>query len=115
MVLTDPEPSINVSRKLTKPRVECMDLTDIRTDKNKTQSANQGADYAALHPSTRSWEVERDHVTIEKIIGKGAFGRVAKGTAVELRGNPGTTTVAIKMLKGKALFRLYSSLGETLK
>ena len=115
MVLTDPEPSINVSRKLTKPRAECMDLTDIRTDKNKTQSTNQGADYAVLHPSTRSWEVERDHVTIEKIIGKGAFGRVAKGTAVELRGRPGTTTVAIKMLKGKALFRLYSSLGKTLK
>ena len=104
MVLTDLEPSINVSSKLTQPRAECIDLTEIRTDKNKTQSADQGADYAALHPSTRSWEVKRDHVRIEKIIGKGAFGQVAKGTAVELRERSGSTIVAIKMLKGKALF-----------
>ena len=108
MVLTDPEPSINVSSKLTQPRAEYMDLTEIRTDNNKTKSANQGADYAALHPSTRSWEVERNHITIEKIIGKGAFGQVAKGTAVELRERSGSTIVAIKMLKGKALFWLYS-------
>ena len=104
MVLTDPEPSINVSSKLTQPRAEYMDLTEIRTDNNKTKSANQGADYAALHPSTRSWEVERNQITIEKIIGKGAFGQVAKGTAVELRERSGSTIVAIKMLKGKALF-----------
>ena len=108
MILTDLEPSVNVSDQLTQPRAEYMDLTEIRTDENKTHSADQRADYAALHPSTRSWEVERDQVTIVKTIGKGAFGQVAKGTAVELRGRPGTTTVAIKMLKGKALFRLYS-------
>ena len=40
-------------------------------------------------------------MTIEKIIGKGAFGQVAKGTAAELQGRPGMTTVAIKMLKCK--------------
>ena len=108
MVLTDPEPSINVSSKLTQPRAEYMDLTEIRIDNNKTKSTNQGADYAALHPSTRSWEVERNHITIEKIIGKGAFGQVAKGTAVELRERSGSTIVAIKMLKGKALFWLNS-------
>ena len=108
MLLTDPEPSINVSSNLTQPRAEYMDLTEIRTDKNKTQITNQGADYAALHPSTRPWEVERDHVAIEKIIGKGAFGQVAKGTAVELRGRPRTTIVTIKMPRGKALFKSYS-------
>ena len=57
-------------------------------------------DYAPLHPATRSWEVERENVTIEKVIGKGAFGQVAQGTASELRGSDGTTRVAIKMLKG---------------
>ena len=115
MVLTDLEPSINVSSKLTQPRAEYMDLIEITTDKHKTQSANQGADYAALHPSTRSWEVDRNHVTVEKIIGKGTFGQVAKGTVVELRGRPGTTTVAIKMIKGGSLFRLYSLIGKTPK
>ena len=76
-----------------------MNLTEIRKDKNKTQGAYQDTDDAALHPSTRR-EVERDHLRIEKIIGKVAFGRVAKETAVELRGRSGTTTiVALKMLK----------------
>ena len=43
-------------------------------------------EYAPLHPATRSWKVEREKVTIEKVIGKGAFGQVAQGTASELRG-----------------------------
>lgn len=59
-------------------------------------------EYAPLHPATRSWEVERENVTIEKVIGKGAFGQVAQGTASELRGRDGTTRVAIKMLKDNA-------------
>jgi len=56
--------------------------------------------YAPLHPSTLDWEVPRENVTIEKIIGKGAFGQVAKGTAIDLRGRPQKTLVAVKMLKG---------------
>ena len=61
---------------------------------------SQGSQYAPLNPSTRSWEIPRDHVTIEKIIGKGAFGQVAKATADGLRGMPQKTLVAVKMLKG---------------
>ena len=57
-------------------------------------------EYAPLHPATRSWEVPRKNVTIEKVIGKGSFGQVAQATASELRGRHGTTRVAIKMLKG---------------
>ncbi len=57
-------------------------------------------EYAPLHPGTRSWEVPRDNVIIEKIIGKGAFGQVAQGKASQLRGREETMTVAIKMLKG---------------
>ena len=67
----------------------------------QVQRPSQSTDYAPLHPSTRSWEVARNLVTIEKVIGKGAFGQVAKGTAMNLRGRPGKTTVAVKMLKGK--------------
>ena len=76
-----------------------MDLLESRKDNRKEQSDGPGADYTPLHPLTRSWEVPRHHVTIEKVIGKGAFGQVAKGTAEGLRGMPGMTTVAIKMLK----------------
>ena len=40
--------------------------------------------YASLALKTRSWEVPRESLTIMKIIGKGAFGQVAKATATRL-------------------------------
>ena len=52
-----------------------------------------------FHPLTRYWEVPRRHVNIRKIIGKDAFGQVAKGTALGLRERPETTTVAFKILE----------------
>ena len=70
----------------------------------RTNAPSKGADYTPLHPSTLSWEVERSDLSIEKIIGKGSFGQVAKGTAKDLRGRPGQTTVAVKMLNCKILF-----------
>ena len=53
-----------------------------------------------LHPSTRSWEISREHVNIIKVIGKGAFSQVAQATVQNLRGSQGNITVAVKMLKG---------------
>ena len=50
---------------------------------------------------TRSWEVERNNVKVERIIGKGAFGQVAKGTVKKLPLRSGATRVAIKMVKGQ--------------
>ena len=85
----------------TQPRSDYMDLTVATTGNSDTHCVAQNADYAPLHPSTRSWEVARQHVTIEKTIGKGTFGQVAKGMAIGLRGRPGKTTVAVKMLKCK--------------
>lgn len=85
-----------------------MDLIATGRDNRKAPSAAGGADYAPLNPLTISWEVPRDHVIIEKVIGKGAFGQVAKGTAVGLRGRPETTTVAIKMLKCELLYCKWS-------
>ena len=89
---------------------EYMDLEEVPAPgserKEVTQSNPQeelsslGTDYAPLHPSTRSWEIPRNNVIIEKVIGKGAFGQVAKGTAIDLRGRPGNTPVAVKMPKG---------------
>ncbi|XP_015777411.1 PREDICTED: uncharacterized protein LOC107355347 [Acropora digitifera] len=57
-------------------------------------------EYAPLDLRTRSWEVAREDVIVEKIIGKGAFGQVAKGTVKNLSFRSGTGDVAIKMLKG---------------
>ena len=58
-------------------------------------------EYAPLDMRTRSWEVERNNVKVERIIGKGAFGQVAKGTAKKLPLRSGATIVAIKMVKGQ--------------
>ncbi|XP_067030240.1 fibroblast growth factor receptor 2-like isoform X4 [Acropora muricata] len=59
-------------------------------------------EYAPLDIRTLSWEVGRNDVKVEKIIGKGAFGQVAKGTAKNLLSRSGVTTVAIKMVKANA-------------
>ncbi|XP_020600918.1 proto-oncogene tyrosine-protein kinase receptor Ret-like [Orbicella faveolata] len=99
MALDDLQPSSSIPSNSTQPRSEYMDLSKATTANEETQRVVQSAEYAPLHPSTRSWEVEKQQVTIEKIIGKGAFGQVAKGTATGLRGRPGKTTVAVKMLK----------------
>ena len=65
-------------------------------------------EYAPLDLRTRSWEVAREDVIIEKIIGKGAFGQVAKGTAKNLSFRSRTGNVAIKMLKGINQFSYFS-------
>ena len=57
-------------------------------------------EYMPLTILTRSWEVAREKVTIQKVIGKGAFGKVAKAIATDIYGTPGPSTVAVKMLKG---------------
>ena len=63
-------------------------------------STEQISEYASLNPYARSWEIPREHVTIKQIVGKGAFGQVAKATAVNLQGRAEKTLVAVKMLKG---------------
>ena len=57
-------------------------------------------EYTSLDLRTRSWEVAGEDVIVEKIIGKGAFGQVAKGMAKNLSFGCGSENVAIKMLKG---------------
>ena len=73
------------------------------------ESLASNVEYAPLDVRTRSWEVARNDVKVEKIIGKGAFGQVAAGTAYNLPLRSGTTTVAIKMVKGKFYFFSYFS------
>ena len=79
----------------------------VASSANTSQICGQ---YAPLHPATPSWEIPREHVTIEKIIGKGAFGQVAKGTAMGLRGRTQKTLVAVKMLKGAKYTHIFPHL-----
>ena len=88
----DDEDSINAVN-----RSNNMELYEI-TDSHGTYS--EITEYAPLNPATLSWEVSRENVTIEKVIGKGSFGQVAQGTACNLPLEKETITVAVKMLKG---------------
>ena len=81
----------------------------------QVERSSLGTDYAPLHPSTRSWEIPRNNVTMEKVIGKGTFALVAKGTAIDLRGRPGNTPVAVKMLKGNPRLQPWSKRLGTLE
>ncbi|XP_078377517.1 vascular endothelial growth factor receptor 1-like isoform X2 [Oculina patagonica] len=71
-------------------------------DSGKTYALPSSGNYMPLHPSARRWEINREQVKIIKIIGKGAFGEVAKATAWNISGNEEYTTVAVKMLKANA-------------
>ena len=63
-------------------------------------------DNMLLVPMTRSWDVPLDKVNIVKVIGKGAFGQVAKATVENLHNLKGIASVAVKMLKSKLLLLL---------
>jgi len=54
-----------------------------------------------LYPNERDWEIPRENLVSLKVIGKGAFGQVARGT---LLGGPNKDSrlVAIKMLRDNA-------------
>ena len=47
----------------------------------------------------KDWELKRENIEIEKIIGKGSFGQVAKGILKDHEGRM-ERVVAIKMIKG---------------
>lgn len=52
------------------------------------------------NPTERDWEVPRESLVFVKVIGKGAFGQVAKGMALGIDNNTENRLVAIKMLRG---------------
>ena len=62
--------------------------------------ASSLSQYEPLNPSSISYEILRQDVMIEEIIGKGAFGQIARGKVKGLRGRQRVTQVAVKMLKG---------------
>ena len=62
-------------------------------------------DNMPLVPMTKTWEVSQEKVNIVKVIGKGAFGQVAKATVENLYNVNRIATVAVKMLKSKVLMK----------
>ena len=80
--------------------MELLPITSTNHSSQLTDNTTSTSDYMPLSPSTRSWEVPRNRITVDNVIGQGTFGQVVKGTAEDLPGRNRKTTVAIKMLKG---------------
>ena len=59
------------------------------------------------------WEIPRANLNVEKVIGRGAFGVVSRGLALNLAGNPGWTVVAVKSIKGHFHFLIKKLLLNT--
>ena len=67
MALDELQPSSHIPSRSTQLRSEYMNLTGTTTVNDETQRVAQSADFAPLHPSTRSWEIEKQHLTIENL------------------------------------------------
>ncbi|XP_068733582.1 fibroblast growth factor receptor 4-like [Montipora capricornis] len=100
----DPPSSSNQQRRIPiEPAyMPLQGTTHYEVGQKSSNSSPQNVEYAPLDIRTRSWEVTREDMKVEKVIGKGAFGQVAKGTAKNLPFHSGTKTVAVKMLKANA-------------
>jgi len=83
------------------------DFTDLessrRTSVNHVKSYDSELDTSiSVWESTDPWELPRHHLKISGILGEGCFGQVWKAEAVNILGNQGSITVAIKTLKDSA-------------
>ncbi|XP_069946916.1 vascular endothelial growth factor receptor kdr-like isoform X4 [Cherax quadricarinatus] len=56
---------------------------------------------AELLPYNTKYEVPRDSIIFDKLLGAGAFGRVYRATAINLIPGQSRTTVAVKMMKSR--------------
>ncbi|XP_050691349.1 vascular endothelial growth factor receptor 1-like isoform X2 [Eriocheir sinensis] len=56
---------------------------------------------AELLPYNTKYEVSRDSIIFDKLLGSGAFGRVHRATALNLLPGEARTTVAVKMMKSR--------------
>ncbi|XP_022810339.1 proto-oncogene tyrosine-protein kinase receptor Ret-like [Stylophora pistillata] len=95
------EPSQNQQSMALDERNRSPSMTDGEPSKCPQPSEAVG-DHASLYSSPRCWEIPAELVTINKVVGRGAFGQVAKAKVRGLQGRPTTTLAAVKMLKENA-------------
>jgi len=82
------------------------EMTDLQSSRKTSLAVTNSYDSDVLDTkewiSTDPWEIPRHHLKIFGILGEGCFGQVWKGEGVNILGNKGSLTVAIKTLKESA-------------
>ena len=66
-----------------------------RLASNLTQVSEEGM------PLNEKWEIDRELISLQEVLGEGAFGRVMKAEVFGMPNMPFRLNVAVKMLKGK--------------
>ncbi|XP_022790268.1 uncharacterized protein LOC111329763 isoform X1 [Stylophora pistillata] len=69
---------------------------------DKERNRSQLPNVSFMVPSRRHWEISRDRLRIESTIGRGEFGLVKIGYALDVTNDGGWSVVAIKTLKDNA-------------
>nr|WOX59909.1 receptor tyrosine kinase PVR1A2 [Carcinus maenas] len=99
--------SVFFCRKIYQARKETLDL-QLREQKmfmdgdpNNLNPDIPLEQQAELLPYNTKYEVSRDSIIFDKLLGTGAFGRVYRATALNLRPGEARTTVAVKMMKSR--------------
>lgn len=76
-------------------------IVDVEKE-NRTLVMDQTHQYNYDLPLDERWEFPREYLSLNKILGEGAFGQVVRGEAKGILGdNEEVTTVAVKMLKSR--------------
>lgn len=74
----------------------------VKIEKQKTRSGKLDSVVSEYElPLDSMWEFPRDELTMGKSLGEGAFGKVVRAEALGILQQGISSTVAVKMLKGK--------------
>ncbi|XP_022801984.1 proto-oncogene tyrosine-protein kinase receptor Ret-like [Stylophora pistillata] len=92
--------------RIQKNQRTCEEASEIHTESLGLQVIrNEPFPYGACNlssPGDPEWEIPRARLNVEKVIGRGAFGVVSRGLALDLPGKPGWTVVAVKSVQEDA-------------
>lgn len=81
----------------------------VKIEKQKASSTRSGSLFMSEYelPLDVDWEFPRDNLIIGKSLGEGNFGKVMMAEAKSILQENVTSTVAVKMLKGKIFFGIH--------
>ena len=75
----------------------------------RSQGAEKEVELELMNVETDKWEISRDRIRLEEVIGSGTFGAVWRATLSRENGQPGIRFVAVKCFSRKYELFLFCS------